>query len=289
MNRVDELWRRRDVPASAKLIFALIHYYAEEKEDGIVRPTAEVIGEETGLIVRTVREGLKVLWERGFIEREATKERCNIAGWQVVRQKLPNQDAVTPANVAEPKRVVRQKLPNQSGKSCSSTPAKVAEPSEEGEKRRAEEEKNKTPAAATSDGQVIGLAGNWGKEPKPKAKKKSGGGRNLHAEAFRARHDSDGRFSLPYDWHRADFVQLDRWLKKYPDVTPEEFADFAERCWDSGKDFIRGQALTIRSLCPNWATLHDRLEGKTRASPGQVQYETTSQQVQFQQNAVEVM
>ena len=125
MNRVDELWRRRDVPASAKLIFALIHYYAEEKEDGIVRPTADTIGEETGLSVRTVREGLKVLWEQGFIEREAAKERCNIAGWQVVRQKLSNQYMVTPAKVAAPKQVVRQKLPNQDAVALHAGPAWV--------------------------------------------------------------------------------------------------------------------------------------------------------------------
>ena len=79
--------------------------------------------------------------------------------------------------------------------------------------------------------------------PKPKA-------RDPHAEAFKAAFDAT--FPDAYVWTKADFSQLDRWRKNYPDATPERFVEVAEKQWGRG-EFRPGASMSIKGLCSKWS------------------------------------
>lgn len=88
-------------------------------------------------------------------------------------------------------------------------------------------------------------------EEKPKRKP------DLHAEAFKAAFDA--HFPEPYVWHQADFVQLAKWRKQYPDVPPERFAAVAAGCWGQG-EYTPNASLSIKTFCPRWAQLAAKVQ-----------------------------
>jgi len=56
------------------------------------------------------------------------------------------------------------------------------------------------------------------------------------------------------DWpSTGDFVQLVRFHKARPKVTPEEFVAVAKACWSRG-EFANSTSKTIRGLCAYWAS-----------------------------------
>jgi len=90
------------------------------------------------------------------------------------------------------------------------------------------------------------------------AKPKKQRPKNLHFEAFRAAYDA--RFSEPYGaGTKADFVQLARFVKEHPGVTPERFVAVARFQWGRG-EFIPGASRTIKGLCAAWPTLANQAD-----------------------------
>ena len=81
------------------------------------------------------------------------------------------------------------------------------------------------------------------------------------AEAFRAAYQAHCR--RPYAWNKADFVQLARFTKQHPEVSPKEFAERLrkawgdKRCWDG--------LFTIRGAVSAWERLVGA-QGATAAS-----------------------
>jgi len=103
--------------------------------------------------------------------------------------------------------------------------------------------------------------GDAGKAPKATKPPKTGKHRDLHCDAFEAAYLD--QFKMAYERQTADFVQLARWRKAHPDVTPEQFADIALWCWGQG-DYCPQASLTLKGLCAAWAKLvaKSSLEGQ---------------------------
>lgn len=77
-------------------------------------------------------------------------------------------------------------------------------------------------------------------------------GKKPFAEAFKTAFDT--AFPQPYQWSQADFIQLSKWQKDYPNVTPETFVNVAKGQWARG-DYRSSSSLTIKGLCTRWAQL----------------------------------
>lgn len=97
------------------------------------------------------------------------------------------------------------------------------------------------------------------KREKPEMKPKR---TDPHAEAFKAAFDSE--YPQPYAWATADFVQLAKWRKAYPAVTPDEFVQAARDAWAKGQ-YCPKAAMSIRALCAGWAQICAVLSAQDKA------------------------
>ncbi len=88
--------------------------------------------------------------------------------------------------------------------------------------------------------------------------------RNEFADVFKNSFDS--RWPEKYVWLQADFVQLAKWRKNYPDVTPKKFVAVAGHHWGRG-EYLPKASLTIRGLCAGWAQLANQADAKTKQPP----------------------
>jgi hypothetical protein len=73
-----------------------------------------------------------------------------------------------------------------------------------------------------------------------------------HAEAYKAAFEA--HFKTPYAWKVHDFVQLARWRKSNPAVTPEAFVAACKAQWARGQ-YCQGASLSIAGACANWAQI----------------------------------
>ncbi len=89
-----------------------------------------------------------------------------------------------------------------------------------------------------------------------------------HAEAFKAAYDAFFT-TEPYIWTKADFVQLAKWRKGHND-TPERFAAVAGVEWARGQ-YCQRAAMTIKGLCTSWATIVNRQQAIARPNDGEAQ------------------
>jgi len=84
------------------------------------------------------------------------------------------------------------------------------------------------------------------------------------ADAFKIAFDTE--FGTAYTWQDGDFVQLAKFRKGYPDVTPEQFVELARACWAQGQ-FTSKASLTIRGVAAGWAQLSALVKSKQRGDP----------------------
>jgi len=59
------------------------------------------------------------------------------------------------------------------------------------------------------------------------------------------------QFSVDYSTQKADFVQLAKWRKSHPEITPEQFAETCRQVW--ADPYHRKRWLTLRGICPDWS------------------------------------
>lgn len=75
---------------------------------------------------------------------------------------------------------------------------------------------------------------------------------DAYVAAFVAAYDQ--YFPEPYEWQKADFIQLAAWKKSHGGVPPERFAELARVQWDRGR-YAQSCSLTIRGVATSWSKL----------------------------------
>ncbi len=242
--------------------------------NGTVYVKLDWFEERTGINKRTLMRSLDRLAKAKVIEgRERHGRHGN--DWKLTFADGKNDDTLAPldrkdANMSSCGDAKKDDNmpPLEGGKDDTLSPATIALPEKD------ESPENTDPAAVGVGADVSSARPPAQKPKKPKkpAKKKAkakgkktGRRRDPHAERFKELYDSKNE--VPYSWTTGDFVQKKKWQENYPGVSPEDFARFAARCWDSGDRFIKSLALTIRSLYVNWSKLHALLEGQRSTAP----------------------
>jgi len=69
------------------------------------------------------------------------------------------------------------------------------------------------------------------------------------------------RFEIELTYQKADFVQLANWRRSYPDITPEQFADFCRNVWDV--PFGKRTWTSLRGICSDWSSAMAALKQNT--------------------------
>ena len=98
--------------------------------------------------------------------------------------------------------------------------------------------------------------------PVPSAKKPRP--REPFSDAFKKAFDE--QFPDAYVCCQADFVQIARFQKTYPTVTPDDFVEMARFHWGQG-EYTLARSLTIKGLATGWATLSAKRQSQMAAAP----------------------
>ena len=225
---------RRDLNATDKLVYQMIAYRVGNNDHAW--PTVRKLAKDTGLHPDTVvacvgrleAAGLIRVQRPGLLRRKLSNRYflTNVGG-------IPTVDAGASEKSG---RTERRKTPNDPVLNVGGIPTPTSEGTGQKVKRRVKRRKPTRKRAGE------GAKDKSSREPR----------RDPHADAFKAAFDEV--HPDPYTWTKADFVQLARWRKNYPDVTPERFVEVAKTQWSRGQ-YTPGASLSIKGLCSSWAML----------------------------------
>lgn len=60
------------------------------------------------------------------------------------------------------------------------------------------------------------------------------------------------QFGEDYSHQKADSVQLAKWRRSHPEITPKQLADLCRQVWAT--PYSRRSWLTLRGICPDWSS-----------------------------------